>query len=71
MCSSVLTSTSQSGIHARVCSLTDNHPDFTAAIFIIAGDHGGYCVVHHGNHIHLEVLGDNTRPGMNKIQSSC
>lgn len=36
--------------------LTNNHPNFTAAIFIIAGDHGGHCVIHHGNHVHLKFL---------------
>lgn len=70
MCLSVCMSASQSSIHACVCSLTNNHPNFTAAIFIIAGNHGGYCVVHHGNHIHFKVLSDNTKSGMNKIKSN-
>lgn len=39
-------------IHA----LTNNHPDLAAAVLVIAGNHGRYCIIHHGNHIHLKVL---------------
>lgn len=49
-------------VHMSRCEcmllLTNNHPNFTAAILVIAGNHGGYCVIHHGNHIHLKVLND-------------
>lgn len=43
---------------ACVQLLTNNHPNFTAAILVITGNHGCYCVIHHGNHIHLKVLND-------------
>lgn len=36
--------------------LTNDHAHFTAAIFIITGNHSGYSIIHHGNHIHLKFL---------------
>jgi len=49
--------------------LTDNHAHFTAAIFVVTRYHGGHCVVHHGNHIHLKVLNDTTQKNTKTIQS--